>query len=59
MCGHYGLWFALHVDSGSSSLVLMGQPTCECGCAWVERLESKLRSLTDVSEAIVDLAVIA
>jgi hypothetical protein len=59
MCGHYGLWFTLRVDSGSSSLVLMGEPTCVCGCAWVERLESKLMSLIDVSKVIADLAVVA
>ena len=35
-----------------------GEPTCVCGCVWVERLELEITLLTDVSEALVDLVVI-
>jgi hypothetical protein len=59
MYGHPAIWFALWVGSGSSSLVLMGEPKCVCGCAWAERLESKLMSLTDVLEAVTDLTIVA
>ena len=35
-----------------------GEPTCVCGRVWLERLESGITLLTDVSEAIADLVVV-
>ena len=32
-----------------------GEPTCVCGCVWVERLEPEITLLTDVLEAIDDV----
>ena len=35
-----------------------GEPTCVCGRVWVERLESGITLLTDMSEAIADLVIV-